>query len=103
MNAHVGVDTESRLVDTAGVTPGNVPDAKVMDGLIAGTIAPSRAIRATPATRRRDAPRAAGVPWAVKESNRGVVAATPARLVSRRNVTVMQKILHQALLKEASA
>ena len=34
MKAHVGVDAESGLVHTAGVTTGKVHDAKVMDRLI---------------------------------------------------------------------
>jgi IS5 family transposase len=34
IKAHVGVDASSGLVDTAGVTSGNVHDAKLMDGLI---------------------------------------------------------------------
>jgi IS5 family transposase len=34
MNAHVGVDASSGLVHTAGVTSGNVRDAKVMDRLV---------------------------------------------------------------------
>jgi hypothetical protein len=35
MKAHVGVDVSSRLVHTAGVTSGNVHDAKVMGSAIA--------------------------------------------------------------------
>ena len=34
MKAHVGVDASSGLVHTAGVTSGNVHDAKLMDRLI---------------------------------------------------------------------
>ena len=34
MKAHIGVDPESGLVHTAGVTTGKVHDAKVMDDLI---------------------------------------------------------------------
>ena len=34
MKAHVGVDASSGLVHTAGVTSGNVHDAKVMDRLV---------------------------------------------------------------------
>ena len=34
MKAHIGVDAESGLVHTAGVTTGKVHDAKVMDRLI---------------------------------------------------------------------
>ena len=34
MKAHIGVDAESGLVHTAGVTSGNVHDAKLMDRLI---------------------------------------------------------------------
>ena len=33
MKAHVGVDANSELTHTTGVTSGNVPDAKVMDRL----------------------------------------------------------------------
>ena len=34
MKAHIGVDSRSGLVHTAGVTTGKVHDAKVMDNLI---------------------------------------------------------------------
>ena len=50
MKAHIGVDAESGLVHTAGVTTGKVHDAKVMDNLTARTTARSTATRATRAT-----------------------------------------------------
>ena len=56
MKAHVGVDSVSGLVHTAGVTSGNVHDAKVMDRLVRDDDTASMATRATPAT-RRSAPR----------------------------------------------
>ena len=56
MKAHVGVDAISGLVHTAGVTSGNVHDAKLMDRLIRDGDTQSMATRATRAT-RRSAPR----------------------------------------------
>ena len=52
MKAHVGVDAESGLVHTAGVTTGKVHDAKVMHRLIREDDRPSTATRATRAMRR---------------------------------------------------
>ena len=52
MKAHIGVDARSGLVHTAGVTSGNVHDAKVMDRLIRDDDTAVYGERATPATRR---------------------------------------------------
>jgi IS5 family transposase len=52
MKARVGVDAGSGLVHTAGVTSGNVHDAKVMVRLIRDYDAVVYGDRATPATRR---------------------------------------------------
>ena len=56
MKAHVGVDASSGLVHTAGVTSGNVHDAKVMDRLIRDDDTAVYGDKATPAM-RRSAPR----------------------------------------------
>ena len=78
MKAHVGVDAESGLVHTAGVTTGKVHDAKVMHRLIREDDRPCTATRATRATRRSARREAAGVLWAVKEK------AKPGRELTKR-------------------
>jgi IS5 family transposase len=62
MKAHIGVDAESGLVHTAGVTTGKVNDAKVMANLI----------------REDDTAEKAGVRWRVKEK------AKPGRDLTKR-------------------
>ena len=65
MKAHVGVDAESGLVHTAGVTTGKVHDAKVMANLIREDDAAGDKGYASDEKKR--AAEAAGVLWAVKE------------------------------------
>ena len=77
MKAHIGVDAESGLVHTAGVTPGSVHDAKVMDGLIREDDRAVYGDRGYASEKKKRLARAAGVLWAVKEK------AKPGRALSR--------------------
>ena len=67
MKAHVGVDAISGLVHTAGVTSGNVHDAKVMDRLIRDDDAAVYGDKGYASGAKKRAAEAAGVLWAVKE------------------------------------
>ena len=63
MKAHIGVDAESGLVHTAGVTTGKVHDAKVMVNLIReddSAVYGERATRAMKRSARRKAPACCG-------------------------------------------
>ena len=67
MKAHVGVDASSGLVHTAGVTSGNVHDAKVMDCLIRDDDTAVYGDKGYASDAKKRAAEAAGVLWAVKE------------------------------------
>ena len=67
MKAHVGVDASSGLVHTAGVTSGNVHDAKVMDRLIRDDDTAVYGYKGYASDAKKRAAEAAGVLWAVKE------------------------------------
>ena len=67
MKAHVGVDAESGLVHTAGVTTGKVHDAKVMANLIREDDAAVYGDKGYASDEKKRAAEAAGVLWAVKE------------------------------------
>jgi IS5 family transposase len=67
MKAHVGVDVSSGLVHTAGVTSGNVHDAKVMDRLIRDDDTAVYGDKGYASDAKKRAAEAAGVLWAVKE------------------------------------
>jgi transposase, IS5 family len=67
MKAHVGVDAKSGLVHTAGVTSGNVHDAKVMHRLIRADDAAVYGDKGYASASKQRAAEAAGVLWAVKE------------------------------------
>lgn len=67
MKAHVGVDAESGLVHTAGVTTGKVHDAKVMDRLVREDDAAVYGDKAYASEAKKRAAEDAGVLWAVKE------------------------------------
>ena len=67
MKAHVGVDAISGLVHTAGVTSGNVHDAKVMDRLIRDDDTAVYGDKGYASGAKKRAAEAAGVFWAVKE------------------------------------
>ena len=78
MKAHVGVDAESGLVHTAGVTTGKVHDAKVMANLIREDDAAVYGDKGYASDEKKRAAEAAGVLWAVKEK------AKPARDLTQR-------------------
>ena len=67
MKAHIGVDAESGLVHTAGVTTGSVHDAKVMDNLIREDDTAVYGDKGYASDVKKCAAEEAGVLWAVKE------------------------------------
>src|SRR5882757_7769283 len=67
MKAHVGVDASSGLVHSAGVTSGNVHDAKLMDRLIRDDDTAVYGDKGYASDAKKRAAEAAGVLWAVKE------------------------------------
>ena len=67
MKAHVGVDASSGLVHIAGVTSGNVHDAKLMDRLIRDDDTAVYGDKGYANAAKKRAAEAAGVLWAVKE------------------------------------
>jgi IS5 family transposase len=81
MKAHIGVDAESGLVHTAGVTTGSVHDAKVMDNLIREDDTAVYGDKGYASDARKRAAEDAGVLWAVKEK------AKPGRDLTRRQRT----------------
>ena len=78
MKAHVGVDAESGLVHTAGVTTGKVHDAKVMHRLIREDDRAVYGDRGYASDEKKHAAEDAGVLWAVKEK------AKPGRELTKR-------------------
>jgi IS5 family transposase len=78
MKAHIGVDAESGLVHTAGVTTGKVHDAKVMDNLIREDDTAVYGDKGYASDAKRRAAEEAGVLWAVKEK------AKPGRELTKR-------------------
>jgi transposase, IS5 family len=67
MKAHIGVDAESGLVHTAGVTTGKVHDAKVMANLIREGDTAVYGDKGYASDEKKRAAEEAGVLWAVKE------------------------------------
>ena len=78
MKAHIGVDAESGLVHTAGVTTGKVHDAKVMANLIREDDTAVYGDKGYASDEKKRAAEAAGVLWAVKEK------AKPGRDLTKR-------------------
>jgi IS5 family transposase len=78
MKAHVGVDAESGLVHTAGVTTGKVHDAKVMHRLIREDDMAVYGDKAYASAAKKRAAEDAGVLWGVKER------AKPGRALTKR-------------------
>ncbi len=78
MKAHIGVDADSGLVHTAGVTTGKVHDAKVMDNLIREDDTAIYGDKGYASGEKKRAAEAAGVLWAVKEK------AKPGRELTQR-------------------
>jgi len=67
MKAHIGVDAESGLVHTAGVTTGKVHDAKVMANLIREDDTAVYGDKGYASDAKKAVAEEAGVLWAVKE------------------------------------
>jgi transposase, IS5 family len=78
MKAHVGVDAESGLVHTAGVTTGKVHDAKVMHRLIREDDRAVYGDKGYASDAKKRAAEDAGVLWGVKER------AKPGRALTKR-------------------
>jgi transposase, IS5 family len=78
MKTHIGVDAQSGLVHTAGVTTGKVHDAKVMDNLIREDDRAVYGDKGYASDVKKRAAQEAGVLWAVKEK------AKPGRDLTKR-------------------
>ena len=78
MKAHIGVDAESGLVHTAGVTTGKVHDAKVMANLIREDDTAVYGDKGYASDEKKRAAEEAGVLWAVKDK------AKPGRKLTKR-------------------
>jgi IS5 family transposase len=78
MKAHIGVDAESGLVHTAGVTTGKVHDAKVMANLVREDDTAVYGDKGYASEEKKAAAEEAGVLWAVKEK------AKPGRKLTKR-------------------
>ena len=95
MKAHVGVDAESGLVHTAGVTPGSVHDARVMDNLIREDDRAIYGDKGYANDEKRRLAEAAGVLWAVKEKAKpGRTLTNRQRARNRRFGKVRAKVEH---------
>jgi transposase, IS5 family len=95
VKAHVGVDAQSGLVHTAGVTTGSVHDAKVMHRLIREDDRAVYGDKGYASDARKRAAAKAGVKWAVKEKaqpGRQLTARQRAR--NRRFGSVRAKVEH---------
>ena len=95
MKAHIGVDAESGLVHTAGVTAGSVHDAKVMDNLIREADRAVYGDKAYACGWKKRAAKAAGVLWAVKEKAQAGQPLTRAqRRFNKKHGRVRAKVEH---------
>jgi len=95
MKAHVGVDAESGLVHTAGVTTGKVHDAKVMHRLIREDDRAVYGDKGYASDEKKRAAEGAGVLWAVKEKAKpGRELTTRQRARNRRFGKVRAKVEH---------
>jgi IS5 family transposase len=95
MKAHIGVDAESGLVHTAGVTTGKVHDAKVMANLIREDDTAVYGDKGYASDEKKRAAEAAGVHWAVKEKAKPGRALTQRqRAKNRRFGKVRAKVEH---------
>jgi IS5 family transposase len=95
MKAHVGVDAESGLVHTAGVTTGKVHDAKVMHRLIREDDRAVYGDKGYANDEKRRAAEDAGVLWAVKEKAKpGGELTKRQRARNRRFGKVRAKVEH---------
>ena len=95
MKAHVGVDASSGLVHTAGVTSGNVHDAKVMDRLVRDDDTAVYGDKGYASDAKKRAAVATGVLWAVKEKAKpGGRLTARQRARNRRVGKVRAKVEH---------
>ena len=95
MKAHIGVDANSGLVHTAGITSGSVHDATVMDRLIRDDDTAVYGDKGYASGARRRAAEAAGVLWAVKEkAQTGRLLTVRQRASNRRFGKVCAKVEH---------
>lgn len=95
MKVHIGVDAQSGLVHTAGVTTGSVHDAKVMDNLIREDDRAVYGDRAYASQRKKRAARRAGVVWAVKEKAKpGKALSRYMREKNRRSGKIRARVEH---------
>jgi IS5 family transposase len=95
MKAHVGVDAESGLVHTAGVTTGKVHDAKVMHHLIREDDRAVYGDKGYASEEKRRAAEDAGVLWGVKEKAKpGRELTERQRARNRRLGKVRAKVEH---------
>jgi IS5 family transposase len=95
MKAHIGVDADSGLVHTAGVTTGSVHDAKVMDELIREDDRAVYGDKGYANDRKKALARAAGVLWAVKEKAKPGQPLTPDQRASNRtHGSIRAKVEH---------
>jgi IS5 family transposase len=95
MKAHVGVDAESGLVHTAGVTTGKVHDAKVMANLIREDDTAVYGDKGYASDEKKRAAEAAGVLWAVNEKAKpGRALTSRQRARNRRFGRVRAKVEH---------
>ena len=95
MKAHIGVDAESGLVHTAGVTTGSVHDAKVMDNLIREDDTAVYGDKGYASDVKKAAAETAGVKWAVKEKAKSGRPLTESQRPSnRKHGSVRAKVEH---------
>jgi IS5 family transposase len=95
MKAHIGVDTRSGLVHTAGVTTGEVHDAKVMDRLIREDDRAVFGDKGYVNEKKKRMARAAGVYWAVKEKRKpGRQLSGSQRKRNRKHGAIRAKVEH---------
>jgi len=95
MKAHVGVDAESGLVHTAGVTTGKVHDAKVMANLIREDDTAVYGDKGYASEEKKRAAEDADVFWAVKEKAKpGRPLTKRQRVRNRRFGKVRAKVEH---------
>lgn len=95
MKAHVGVDAESGLVHTAGVTTGKVHDAKVMANLVREDDTAVYGDKGYASEEKQRAAEDAGVLWAVKEKAKpGQPLTKRQRARNRRFGKVRAKVEH---------
>ena len=95
MKAHIGVDAESGLVHTAGVTTGSVHDARVMDNLIREDDTAVYGDKGYASDAKQRAAEDAGVLWAVKaKAKPGRPLTTAQRRRNRRFGKIRAKVEH---------